>query len=547
MTTEQKPKTIKLNVMLLKQSADFDQPQTFIEEYKESSVLSFNKGTLDAILYKRIGSRKHADWVKDFNAKIGGIDLKSVMPATQSHGITLFIKVRDRVFAINWGMTARHSIIDSMVDEKFGIYTVHKMVTEEVKSAQSRINETNPLNKQRQYGSTISNQQLYLSMEDNEALREIVAVNKTNLDFRKLIGKYSSLNVQFVFLPTELPCLQFLPEKLEKLLDIYESIQQEDIKQLFKGLYPLQEDNPLVEQLFGELSSHVENFYLFEPEVDFEYSRIVHFQFILGEDNHVEDDFLIENYLKHNPVITTENLRNHQIKLLNEDGRPERKWSILQCLYGEFQYNGTNYIISHGQWYEISHDKYERITQKITAITDNNFTVPDDLKSTIKKAILQFPIDKPEAKKIPKENIFNFHLCEHLGASFFDEGIKQIQIYENRFEVCDILSAENNTFYHVKTNSGISDLSHLFNQGYVSAKAYAEFKAIFLQMVNSHILDPEKHLQEDHHGSYLHYVILNKKTKDQLTFFSKMVLEDKVRTLEAMGFNVKLSWIREAI
>ncbi len=538
--------------MLLKQSANFAQPQTFIKDYTQSNVLPFDNGILEAILYKKIGSVKYADWVRDFNTKIGGIDLESVMPATQSHGITLFIKVRDRIFAINWGMTARHSIIDSRVDEKFGIYTVHKMVTEEdgtqVKSAQSRINQTNPLNKQRQYGSTISSQQLYLSMEDNEALREIVAVKKKeDLDFRKLIGKYSSLNVQFVFLPSELPCLQFLPEKLEKLLDIYESIQPEEVKQLFKGLYPLQEENPIVEELFGELSSHVENFYLFEPEIDFDYSRIDRFQFIFDEDDSLEDDFLIENYLRHNPVITKENLLNHQIKLLNEDGRTEKKWNILKCLYGEIQYNNTNYIISDGRWYEISHDKYERITQKITAITDNNFTVPDDLKSNVKNAILQFPIDNPDAKKIPKENLFNSHLCSHLGALFFDEGSKQIQIYEDKFEVCDILSTENRTFYHVKTNSGISDLSHLFNQGYVSAKAYAEFKSEFRQKVNAHIADVEKHLQEDHNGSFIHYIILNKKKKDQLTFFSKMVLEDKVRTLEVMGFKVKLSWVRDAL
>ncbi|MGX8764528.1 hypothetical protein [Legionella pneumophila] len=38
---------------------------------------------------------------------------------------------------------------------------------------------------------------------------------------------------------------------------------------------------------------------------------------------------------------------------------------------------------------------------------------------------------------------------------------------------------------------------------------------------------------------------MNDKVENRLTFFSKMVLEDKVRVLESMGFHVKLSWVRD--
>jgi uncharacterized protein (TIGR04141 family) len=158
-------------------------------------------------------------------------------------------------------------------------------------------------------------------------------------------------------------------------------------------------------------------------------------------------------------------------------------------LYGEIEENNTNYILSGGEWFEVSKDKYDRISHAIDEITDTEFVIPDHIKENIKEAIKQAATQNP---KINKENIFNTHLSNHIHGYLFDEAAKQINLYEDRFEVCDVL--HQNTFFHVKYNYGASALSHLFNQGYVSAKSYAEFTSKYAEANNVHIPDVTNHL-----------------------------------------------------
>ncbi|CZI17568.1 TPA: hypothetical protein JBC15_15480 [Legionella pneumophila subsp. pneumophila] len=545
----EKLKAIKLNVVLLKKGLQIDEPHTFIPNYNKSNEIDFDKKNLTAILYKKLGAAKQADWVKDFNSKIGNVDLSLIMPTNQSHGVSLFIKIKSRIFALNWGIIARHNIIPSCIDKKFGIYTVNKLICDntdtKVKSAQSRVHETNPLNKQRQYGTTVSNDQLYISMEDNEIIREIVATNNGSMDFRRLIGKYSSLNIQFLFRSTEIPCLQHLPQKLEKLYEIYKSVNRDDIRKMFKGLCPVEES--FLQELFVQLEHKLvlggQDFFLFEPEIDFDFSEAERFKFLPAHSEFESDEFFLSTYLKHRVNPQRADLENDIVCILDEEGKTIKQWPIIECLYGEIQFNGTNYILSHGEWFEIAKDKYERINNKINSIIDKEFSVSDLVKENTLNEIVKFQQNNPE-KKIPKERIFNKFLSEELNGQLFDEIHKQINLYEDRFEVCDVLLPQEKKFVHVKFNSGANALSHLFNQGFVSARSYANFPEKYVIAVNHHIQDENNYIDLSYKNHCIHYLIINDKTVDRLTFFSKMVLEDKVRNLEIIGFKIKLSWIK---
>lgn len=544
-------KRVKLNVTLLKDGLDMAAPETFIEGYSAREVVEFEKGEVEAILYKRLGKPKEPDWLNTLKNKVVGAEISTFFPENQVSGATLFIKVRSRIFAINFGTLGRFNIVKEAVDKKFGIYTANKILNDDenakIKSAYSRVNETNPVNKQRQYGENISNSQLFLSMEDNEALKELAIFNKESGDFYRLIGKYNSLNVQFVFLETEVPCLQHLPSKLEKLLDIYLSVTKDDVRLLFKGLFPLDEnETPALDaQLPNKIVTEQDSFFLFEAEIDFDLSQVSKFKIVTNAGDVEGDELLLENYLQLRNSPTLDDLKQDSIHVLNEDDTTIKNWSVYDCIYGEIEVNGTNYIISHGEWFEVNRDKYSRITKRIDDIFDATFVVPDAVKNASKAAIAQAIAQRQNPKeKINKENLFNRELCSHLNGQLFDEASKQITIYEDKFEVCDILLPPENKYIHVKYNSGASALSHLFNQGYVSAKSYGEYKADFVANVNAHIANQNQHIQPNNHGAIVHYLIINDKQKDRLTFFSKMVLEERIRTLVAMGFVVKLSWVR---
>ncbi|UWX61267.1 TIGR04141 family sporadically distributed protein [Chryseobacterium oranimense] len=536
-------KKIKLNAVLLKNNLNITAPETFIENYSQDNEINFNKGDLNAILYKRLGSYSEPKWVENLKNKIVG-NFVSDFPSNQSSGVTLFIEVQNRIFAINFGTLGRFNINKNVIEKTFGIYTANKLLnndlTATIKSAHSRVNETNPVNKQRQYGADISNNQLFLSMEDNEALKELAVISYASEDFSRMIGKYSSLNVQFLFNNTEIPCFQYLQPKLSRLLDIYNSVSPDDIKKLFKGIYPLNstEAEALNEQLPDKLIMSTDTFFLFEPEIDYDLSLVA----AIKIEDEFYDELSLSAYLIKNPQPSFENLIEDKIFFLNEDDGIIKEWSVLECLYGEIEENNTNYILSAGEWFEVSKDKYDRISHAVDEIIDTDFVIPDDIKENIKEAIEQAVTQNPN-QNINKENIFNTHLSNHIHGYLFDEAAKQINLYEDRFEVCDVL--HQNSFFHVKYNYGASALSHLFNQGYVSAKSYAEFTSKYAEAVNVHIPDVTNHLSPQPDNVTVHYLILNEKSQDRLTFFSKMALEDKIRTLQAMRFNVNLTWVRD--
>lgn len=536
--------------MLLKPGLEIEAPETFIDDFSDERQIPLDKGELDAILYLRKGAIKRPDWAKTFQSKIGGADLSEIIPGNQSAGATLYLKVRNRIFAINWGLLARYNTIRTCVDRKFGIYTANKLFNEgngdtTLKSAQSRVNETNPVNKQRHYGASVSNSELLLSMEDNEALQELTVLNSKSDDFYRLIGKYTALNVQFIFEKTETPCLQHLPAKLAKLLDIYLSVTQDDVKKLFKGIYP--KDDGL-DQLFLELENKIaqepESFFLFEPEIDFDLSQVSQFRIETDTNENISEELVWQNYLDLKPAPNQADLLNDSIHILDEEQRAIKTWSVLDCLYGEIEVAGINYIISRGEWFEVNHDKYARVNTTIDNILDNTLVVPDAVKNQTRQSIAAFVQANPNSK-LDKERIFNRHFCTHLDGELFDEIAKQIVLYEDQFEVCDILLPLEKKFLHVKNNYSASALSHLFNQGFVSASSFARYTEDYLLKINAHIPDPVRHLTNNGAEPCVHYLLINDKKENRLTFFSKMALEDRVSTLSAMGFSVKLSWVRD--
>ena len=206
------------------------------------------------------------------------------------------------------------------------------------------------------------------------------------------------------------------------------------------------------------------------------------------------------------------------------------------------------YILSYGDWFEINQDKYDRIQGNIKGVTDETFTVANTVKDSIKEKINAYKLtDEFKNKKIktvPKEKFFNEKLCDELKGELFDVQARQVTLYDDQFEVCDIFHVLEKEFIHTKINHGASSLSHLFNQGYVSASSFAKFKTDYVERVNDKITVEDNKISQD--GTYVvRYLIINESSINRLPFFSKMTLDDKITTLKSQGFEVKLSWVNK--
>ena len=117
-----------------------------------------------------------------------------------------------------------------------------------------------------------------------------------------------------------------------------------------------------------------------------------------------------------------------------------------------------------------------------------------------------------------------------------------IKLFEDQFEVCDIL--HNNCFYHTKIKRNPESMSHLFQQGYVSGASFAKYTNEYIEATNNVIDDPTQRLSGTPNGKTIHYLVLSQADNPRLSFFQKMSLEEKITSLTAYQFTVKISLIK---
>jgi uncharacterized protein (TIGR04141 family) len=120
-------------------------------------------------------------------------------------------------------------------------------------------------------------------------------------------------------------------------------------------------------------------------------------------------------------------------------------------------------------------------------------------------------------------------------------------------EVCDLLDVKGRRFIHVKKSSRQSSvLSHFFKQGSNSARMlrqYEPFKAGFLEVVRKHFgqakaRELEKALAERWTIEFQIADFPRPDGTNNIPFFSKLTLKEEARSIEAMGFDVRVGFIK---
>ena len=128
--------------------------------------------------------------------------------------------------------------------------------------------------------------------------------------------------------------------------------------------------------------------------------------------------------------------------------------------------------------------------------------------------------------------------------------------WSSAIESCDFLTPENQ-FIHIKNKAESATLSHLFNQGVVSAEAFKR-DAEFRKELNAKIRDAHSGFQSpcpDHEkpiagGDFaVVYAVMREPYKGNgdmgLPFFSKVALRNAKQRLDDLGFQTQFSWVRK--
>lgn len=360
----------------------------------------------------------------------------------------------------------------------------------------------------------------------------------------------------------------------EFLKSLYELFCQETYKQDFDwvdNIAPVKD--PVLEQkLWAESIRQIADYgynddsqhdlWMAVPDI-IDWDRIEGFQIGSQTDENeapiLQDDVFLADVLRSfkKPLTSIDQLKNKRITAISrENGSPCQHWQAHKCLVGDLTYGGKSYCVLDGAWYEIRSDYLNRINEDFmdTNASDIEF-IPYSQDCDEEQLVDGFDGNKIT---LEKEGLYNYKLERALAEEFPNHFLlmdRRLIAYgggRSRIEFCDVLSDDGKRI-HIKRYSGSATMSHLFNQGLISASMERD-ASDYAEKVDERIMQIGK--QEGLssvenfllHQNKIHDVVFAIVPKQDshnhdLPFFSKVALCSVKKQLKRMGIDTKLNWI----
>lgn len=271
----------------------------------------------------------------------------------------------------------------------------------------------------------------------------------------------------------------------------------------------------------------------------------------------LHDDVLLADVIRSfkKPIASIEQLKNRRITAISRnDDMTYRHWQAHKCLVGELTYDSKSYCVISGVWYEIQSDYLEKINADFrdTSASEIQF-IPYDASENMKTEEIKGFGGK--LIKLQYEGKYNLKLERSLNfnkecALLMDRRLVSYGGKNSRIEFCDVLT-NNGKRIHVKQYTGSETMSHLFNQGLVSASMEKD-AADYARLVDDKIKQIGKHESISSIEQFqlalnpIHevvFAIVRKRDNRDLPFFSKVALCSVKKQLKRMGIETKLNWI----
>lgn len=439
-------------------------------------------------------------------------------------------KVNGRIFAIAFGSSGRFLIKDLAIVRRFGLMTVLNAVDpNSLRSIDKVVLSDNGIQSRTQSSQPSEGTAFGIDIQQDLVKNVSGKALAKDLYGTTITGK-DSLNV------TIKVTLETLDKHLVEYLRASEDIRYKENFSFIDNVKPCDaaQTYDLDKHLVKKINDgKLERKWLTVPDI-IDWSD--HAGFIYSHTRLKQepgDDISFESFTKSlndNEAISVDLLHKHQVIRMDDDGKKAKdKWSIYRCLYAEMTLTEkggikTQYILNEGDWYAVKKDFREVVEAGYSAIA----------KTSMDLSLI--PYEDSEV-----EESYNARLANALGAYNFDK--KKVTIVgRSPFEVCDVLTRDNKLI-HVKRYSGSSALSHLFNQGYVSANLLLEPE--IRKRVNQKNVDgfrfnnPASDLDTSKYEVV--YGIISRVDNDlDIPFFSKIMLVRTVSDLRKLGYKASL-------
>lgn len=235
---------------------------------------------------------------------------------------------------------------------------------------------------------------------------------------------------------------------------------------------------------------------------------------------------------------TDEDLRNHTVHEVDDDGRDcGGKWKLRDCIIFESDLDGSTYVLSGGRWYQID----------------------QDLAKEVQEFFNKTPkIDLPKAEADETEETYNKRVAG-LDADMIclDRRLIKPTGWSTTMEACDFLGRDRQLI-HIKDKTSSSRLSHLFNQGTVSARVLAidppsrdsvRAKVVVVQgetgQAGYEDILPKSDEDFTRSDFTVVYGVIVASEQPKLPFFSLVSFRQAARELHALGYKYAFAWIEK--
>lgn len=529
------PKSNKLNIYLIKeQYSDYDDI-TNID--KDTEIFKIEISGVGILYYKK-SEVDVPDWVESFFKNNREI-IKANFLGSGSKAV-LIVNIennrKSRFFAIPFG-TGRFLLKDDCMEERFGLMTCLNLIeASKIRAIDKKTITKNPLISREQISKASGVSEFQMDFE-KDLIKAVTGKSLIDTFGKTVTGKESfsvsakvDINNIKGFLKT---C--FIEYQKKNYRKNFEWVDQ--IKEV--------ESSQTVTELYGELINTLKDYknekltrrnnnsiWLAVPEI-IDWENFIGYRYSVKKKDKLFEELDISDYLetiKEAKEISIKQMSKTNVTCWAANNNREdyiKRWNIFSCVNAEIEYMKGKYILDNGDWYEIDSDFVK--------------TINKDFNST-EMAKLNVPAYNNQV-----EGKYNILAAKKLKAECLDCDLVAYGGGKSKIEFCDILTS-NKKIIHVKKNSGSALLSHLFEQGKVSAELLITDK-LFRKELRKKLKENKYKrtipLQKAVAAKYkIIFAIITQKKEISIPFFSKVALKNTKKALEAYGFKVLLCNIK---
>ena len=470
-------------------------------------------------LFVKTPPRRRPTWAQFFD----GFVSESEFGWVGSSSAVLLVPIDERLFGITFGQ-GRYMLAPECSEDQFGLVVALNSIADgEFRSIDKKIFDAIARRTREQAGRFAAVREF--GMDTEKDLLRAVTGRSSDEELGSLISGGDSLSVHIKTRITDLP-------------DLLERYGTKSRQRAYRKKYPwIDQISPITNKelkrkLDSEMLSMIrarqlDQCWLAPPAMmdwtrdrGFAYGRPIKYDIV--QDIHLKS-FL--ETVKNPDAIEQADLDRRRIVIIGENDEPRDHWAVYRCLNCELEYKGDTYVLSDGRWYRVATDFVAQINQYYSTIPRFDVPLPEYQGGHEK--------DYNQGVVVRNDNFANL-----------DRDL--IQIGRDSIEFCDLFSLTKDLI-HVKRYAGSGVLSHLFNQGLVSAEYFQMdegVRGIVSKKLPAkfQIIDTARRPTPEEYRVV--FAIISQSAGDlTLPFFSRVSARHVIKRLELIGYRVALAKI----